>query len=330
MDPLLVKCLFLIFIPVVMSVRVITERDVEMNNKCTYSFNKRILNCVQLETVDRSLGEFITSRTQMLFLRDSKKVVFDINHHTSPNYSNLVGYQVLNSCSFFVSPGGFFGLSNVQYMEMHGNIWREIDDDIFVGLRSLEVLNLGNNQIKQLNTKSFNGLNKLKNLDLSDNAIEVIPSYVFQTLNELESLYVNNNLLKVVQENAFLGLASLDMLFLTNNSLEYIDSNEFNKLKNLEHLNANFNKIKSIIGQLRLAKLQFLQLTNNELNELECNVLVGCLELLSVDLSKNKLGLLTEKPFLNLVKLRYLNLYGNNVNFGAFSNLKEQATIIHN
>lgn len=319
-----------LFVVVVLQSGMVFNTEVfELNNKCSYTMNKIILTCVGLEVVDNSLEPFVTNSTQILILKNCKNITLAEDAIFHNKHPNLKTCQIISSLSLALSKNAFFGLDNLKYLQLNKNPWKEIPENTFKDLSDLEVLNVADNKIKLLNKKSFANLFRLKSLDLSQNSLETLPSYVFENLMELESLYLNENKIQIIDEHTFWGLPALNILFLTKNNLETIDCEVFNNLRNLEYLYLDYNNITYISGELRLSKLRFLQFNNNNLTNLPDKVFEKSSNLISIDLSHNKLENLSEIPFLKLTGLRHLNLYGNHVYMDMFNSLKNSTFITH-
>ncbi|KAF7282341.1 hypothetical protein GWI33_002782 [Rhynchophorus ferrugineus] len=285
----------------------------DLNNKCSYTMNKVILTCADLEEVNQNLEPLLTDDTRVLILKKCKDVNLIQGKRFERDHPNLNNYQIIASERFYVDQHSFYGLTNLKYLYIQKTPWKEILENSFKGLKNLQVLNLVNNRIKILNKKSFAQLTNLESLDLSQNSLETLGSHIFKSLENLETLYLLKNNIATISHNSFEGLQHLINLMLAHNNLEQIEVSTFNGLKSLKHLNLEFNSIEKIVGDFDLPKLQFLNLGHNKLIHIHNSVFKNCKDLESVDLSYNNIQQLNHDPFLGLKILRHLNLMQNNI-----------------
>ena len=88
-----------------------------------------------------------------------------------------------------IEPGGFNGLSNLEYLEIlsnrleiQSNNISSIEDNTFLNLNKLEALFLLNNNLKTLSSRVFCGLTSLNALHLELNHLSTLPADVFSHL----------------------------------------------------------------------------------------------------------------------------------------------------
>ena len=113
----------------------------------------------------------------------------------------------------------FSGLTSLTNLEM-GNSGAGITllpAGVFFGLSELEYLNLSGNGFPSLPAGVFSGLSKLETLLLSDTQLASLPAGVFSGLTALEQLYLNNSQLTSLPAGVFSGLTALRILDLRGN-----------------------------------------------------------------------------------------------------------------
>ncbi|KAK8319352.1 hypothetical protein V6Z11_A13G235600 [Gossypium hirsutum] len=229
---------------------------------------------------------------------------------------------------------------------------------LFLEDSSVEVYNKDIYQGWYLNISLFLPFEELKSLNLEgNNIVGFIHNQGIKKLsklNKLEILYLSNNIL--LGNNILLHLAeftSLKILFLKNCGLEgSIDILELDNLKNLKELYLNDNKIESLQSkrELRLTKLEVLDLSYNNFNSSKFSSLAVLPHLKSLNIESNNLTewsyiqgksgqemscnilygvCIDNKRELKLMSLEAeLNLWGNVFNsymlssLGSLSNLK--------
>ncbi|KAL4273524.1 hypothetical protein GQ457_13G030190 [Hibiscus cannabinus] len=190
-------------------------------------------------------------------------------------------------------------------------------------LSNLEVLELSENQLNDSIILSLSELSSLRYLSLAFNRLEGSSPNDFQQLSRLvnlETLYLSWNLLTNDILFHISGISSLKNLSLRSNLLEgkLLHIQGLNNLTNLIYLDLNSNKIESISNQdgtqLRLMKLEQLDLSGNLFRDNTFSFLEGLPSLKSLDMSTNYLhGSLDIKKMSNLTSLKKLNLNFNQI-----------------
>lgn len=197
---------------------------------------------------------------------------------------------------------------------------------------------------------------KIAILDMAGLEITNIPAYRFINL-DINIADLSNNVIVYVDENAFINTTRLDVLDLSNNRISDLPENGFKPIqKTLVQLSLKvnelnqmrFNKLSSILGNL--TKLRLLYLDRNGFTSLpdlsrmsttleDLSLCHNFLETLTdpltgesllpaslkyLQLSNNKLKVLTSKTFEHLHNLKYLYLGSNqiaHVDSNAFAHL---------
>ncbi|NXE26892.1 PHLP2 phosphatase, partial [Ardeotis kori] len=157
----------------------------------------------------------------------------------------------------------------------------------------LEVLDLQHNMLTKLPETLFVKALNLRYLNASANSLESLPSACTgeESLSMLQLLYLTNNNLTDQCIPVLVGHPSLQILHLANNNLQTFPASKLSKLEHLEELNLSGNKLKTIPTTvanckllhtliahsneinifpeiLHLPRIQFVDLSCNELTEI--------------------------------------------------------------
>ncbi|CAH1270380.1 TLR4 [Branchiostoma lanceolatum] len=179
-------------------------------------------------------------------------------------------------------------------------------------------LNLTSNLFAVLGPKTFPRLYNLKFLDLSRNLITVIQPGSFRNIYSLTTLYLNHNSISAIPNGAFDGLASLEVLGLAYTRLSNLNSVGFltPTLKSLNFTSFAGNGVTSCklgneFGNLK--RLTFLDLAYNDIADLEydCFASLKKSPVQTLDLSFNKIKVISQPVFWPFRNLSYLFLGGN-------------------
>ena len=234
----------------------------------------------------------------------------------------------LNDNDLKFLPEHFFNLTNLEIIELRGNILSKLPKSIRK-FKNLKKLDVSHNQIFYIHSsigelskiekiimpwnkiKSLpNSINKLKNLNsinLNHNEIIKFPDNC-ECLFKLKELFLSNNLLTNVE--TVCKIKSLEMLFLNKNKISVIPDSISN-LKNLKYLYLSENNISSLPDEIiKCNELIQLYLLENFFTNIETICKIKSLEMLFLD--KNQI-LEIPDTICNLENLKYLYLSENKI-----------------
>ena len=207
-------------------------------------------------------------------------------------------------------------LTDVRDLDLLYNEITFLENDSFVSLTELNVLDIINCELRTIELGAFNGLTNLRRLLLAGNDIsEIIPG-TFQFMNTLEHLDLSFNKLQHLGTGEFSGLVNLKYIALSRNRLQYIHPDTFIESTNLQILKLDFNSGLQIptdrnfidshsLSQLNISDcnissvsvetfanvsaLEYIDLSNNNLTNLDINILRTLPNLCSMYMKGNPL-----------------------------------------
>lgn len=216
-----------------------------------------------------------------------------------------------------IRPGLFKGLSKLVILDLSYNeISSEwMTTETFADLIRCVVLDLGHNRIKTINSSQiFQNQYSLQILNLNNNEIDQIGDNLFLTLYNLHTLVLSGNRLKQINEFTFNGLFVLSKLSLAENEISTIHDNVFINCSNLQdlYLQGNImNKVPKAILKLRFLKT--LDLSNNEIFDINNSSFTGLQSLRVLNLTRNEITNITRGTLKELPSLRLLDLSENRI-----------------
>jgi Leucine-rich repeat (LRR) protein len=211
-------------------------------------------------------------------------------------------------------PSNVFNVSlNLAKLSLQNNSLTAIAPDIFSGLTNLKFLNLSQNAISShhLSRETFSSLASLKTLDLSYNQLSKLGDDILHSLTSLQTLFLHNNLIHKIDGNAFANQVQLKAIDLSRNKMSKIEIQLFASLGNLVSLKMEENELKEL-NNLTVKCNNVLDLTfrSNLLSSVP-SFIKNCHSLQFADLSNNRISEIQNETFSELVYLIDLDLSGN-------------------
>lgn len=228
-----------------------------------------------------------------------------------------------------------------HHLNLHSNKIHFIQPDLFKDMTDLRVLDLSRNHLNvfALSKISIGPLTAVESLDLSSNGLYTgMSDYFLADSPSLANLSLNSNSITKIAQNAFSGSSSLKKINLHNNVILEIEDGAFDSLRNLTELDLSKNSI-TCITDFNLYNLKVLNLSKNSMEVFKSMGSAQSYELVQLDLSENKMpyfpllprqnvleyldisrnhlqsinvsGNSERRPFLNLTRLRYLDMSYN-------------------
>ena len=158
---------------------------------------------------------------------------------------------------------------------------------------------------------------------------------MFDRFTRLEVLNLSRNLLGDFRSGAFDGLDQLKDLNLSRNAFTYLPELAFSNLPTLQTLNLSRNRIRGIDAAAfdlmpdEVSQMKTLDLSHNQLRELEDFVFEELINLTSLQLHNNELTALNEYTLSGLVDLKQLNLGHNDIETVHASTFSDNSKLTH-
>ncbi|XP_078286504.1 protein phosphatase 1 regulatory subunit 29-like [Rhinoraja longicauda] len=142
---------------------------------------------------------------------------------------------------------------------------------------------------------------------------ESIPQHINSTVLDLR---LNENKLKVLLYSSLSRFGNLTDLNLTKNEISYVEDGAFLIQSNLRVLQMGYNKLTNLTDSMfrGLTRLEYMYVQHNLIESISVNSFWECPNLISIDLSANKLAKVEGGTFTSLSGLMVCELAGNPFN----------------
>ncbi|XP_055377992.1 toll-like receptor 3 [Condylostylus longicornis] len=212
-------------------------------------------------------------------------------------------------------------MNSLLYLDLsHNNIGDNIKSDSFTSLLTLQTLRLNSNGITKTFYNKLSDLTTLQYLYLEYNNITHLDNSAFGKLPVLFEINLSYNQIHNISNNAFNGLLQLLKLNLSSNSLRTISNNAFEGLVSLRDLDLSYNLLEGLHNKSKsllehCLSLERLNVSHNRINLVNRKTFPSDpyipYKLNHVDLSYNKIPILTFDLTYGTRKLKYLNISNN-------------------
>ncbi|KMQ94512.1 leucine-rich repeats and immunoglobulin-like domains protein 3 protein [Lasius niger] len=269
--------------------------------------------CEKMKSFDQ-LAEALSGKftpEQQITLRVAHSNLRDISRHVFKELRMSIIRLELNHDHLGIVDGDVFaGLGRTQYLSLADNEVPSIPRHVLSHLSLLRTLDLSRNRISRIDSDDFKYNPTLQHLAMAGNAIsEMTPgslpplvkhlhvgrnhlnslNHTLRDLNQLEWLLINSNELTSLDGELPSSGHNLKMLYAVDNRLTHLPA-EFRYLHRLETLFLQHNKIRNLDGTLQKARrLKFLELSYNELQELNADDFIEAEMLEDLELGHNSL-----------------------------------------
>lgn len=225
-------------------------------------------------------------------------------------------------------------------LKMDNNLIEHIDEDSFDDLTSLKVLSLGHNRIQIIQDALFSNIHTLHYLDLTDNKVNDLPDNLFDNCRQIQVLNLASNNITNFPSSALAPLIqNLHRIDLSNNQILHLGNDDLQQYIHLEWLDISLNQLETIendtfknhtpslkilniadnpfkhpsqtlTSELALKVIEEINLSNTGLTSIPQ---LNTVNLIRLNLSRNKIGSVEKSSFANLNQLRDLDLSHNDL-----------------
>lgn len=179
-----------------------------------------------------------------------------------------------------------------------------------------KILDFSNNKLTRIPQINVTSHNTVRALYLNNNRISAIDTEAFKEMRQLIKLDLSMNKLTgdKLEEHEFDNLQSIDTLIMKWNPLRFLPKDTFGTwdfvtLKYFDLSHCEINHIE--VGALNLQNLRHLNLSWNDLESFQAPAFNRLRNLLTLDLSHNKLTVINSMPVLPVIQI--INLDYNNI-----------------
>ncbi|XP_077257445.1 artichoke [Temnothorax americanus] len=205
-------------------------------------------------------------------------------------------------------------LPALRSLDLSSNGIERIPPGVLADLPNLRKLNLGYNALRLLDDGVFDGLTGLEQLDLRCNRLVTLHGRSFRPLKSLMDVNLRGNRVEVLRPDIFQENTRLQRVDLSRNNLAQIPHATFTNTRDLRELYASHNTLTELPGSLHgLTALRVLDLSFNKLNILSPETLSSLSSLLELKLVRNHIRELREGAFDGLPRLSLIDLENNDL-----------------
>lgn len=255
----------------------------------------------QIKDIDLSFNKLSEFNVQFLVNRNTPNSLrLNLSH-------NQIGHLVLRS-------GAEDVILNVTSLDLSHNIIESIARHFFWTTRhSLTFLNLSHNFLSTVSVEVASELPRVKVLDLSHNRIAQLSPRSFQASSGIHVLMLSHNRLSSLPEEAFARMAHLQVLALDNNLITALSDDAFEETP-LVHVSLSRNSLAKpftkAFAPVRVT-LTRLDLSHNRIKLITATEFDHLLNLENLNLSSNEILILPGQVFANLSRLVSLDVSRN-------------------
>ncbi|XP_055301687.1 protein artichoke-like [Sitodiplosis mosellana] len=280
-----------------MSFKAITKFKIHSNH---IENPEEILRCLSptLEVLEligsctEKLSSLSLEPFQKLIKLTLKSMLKDFDASAMKNQKNLVELNISQNNLTKISNAHFLNnFNDLLIFKAHENQVENTPELIQHLASGITILDLGENFVGKLNATTFVRFTNLMNLDLSNTNLSFDDLRPFEALRKLEELDISRNTLESVNFESILAFKRLQRFYATDCKIK--NASKLIKLfgSSLSQLDLSGNELGAIEANTfeHIDNLNILNLSRTNLLSFDFTVIAHEIELVTVDLTKNKL-----------------------------------------
>ncbi|XP_029173083.1 chaoptin isoform X2 [Nylanderia fulva] len=216
-----------------------------------------------------------------------------------------------------VESGDFEWAEDLEILLLRNNILTKLKAETFKGAGKLKELSLSFNHLTELDDDCFVGMeDSLDILELSFAfATDVFPQRALRPLSNLRWLVLDNNNFQTIEATAFYSFQQLRYINMESNRLHYLPERIFlsSVHPELRDVKLGYNFLEAIPESSfhNLTELLSLDLTGNRIKVLASGSIMDCPKLVTISLAYNRIQKMERNALYGLSSLRFLHLEFN-------------------
>ncbi|XP_046555841.1 toll-like receptor 6 [Haliotis rubra] len=226
-------------------------------------------------------------------------------------------------------------LTNLEVLDLAHNHLFRIPPHCFDDMTKMKLLSLSNNQIEHFFDGLLCDVSSLEVLLLQDLPLTSFPANLFECGSDFQSslkiIDISHSKISTLKKGDFQSLKHLGLLDLSYNNLDTLPEEPFLGLSSLQTLDMSGNSFIELPTTLcvgDLFNLQELHLQGNAISYIAPHWFINMTELQIIDMSKNKLSIISDGLFSTLPKLEELSLKGNGLTIDSAKDLFHESRLM--
>ncbi|KAM0734682.1 Chaoptin [Formica fusca] len=216
-----------------------------------------------------------------------------------------------------VESGDFEWAEDLEILLLRNNVLTKLKAETFKGAGKLKELSLSFNHLTELDDDCFVGIEEsLDILELSFAfATDIFPQRALRPLSNLRWLVLDNNNFQTIEATAFYSFQQLRYINMESNRLHYLPERIFlsSVHPELRDVKLGYNFLEAIPESSfhNLTELLSLDLTGNRIKVLTSGSIMDCPKLVTISLAYNRIHKMERNSLYGLSSLRFLHLEFN-------------------
>ncbi|KAL4710070.1 hypothetical protein ACJJTC_016472 [Scirpophaga incertulas] len=215
----------------------------------------------------------------------------EIHHISNDTFQGLSNLKTLSLKNNTLKSSDLLSINipGLKYLYLSFNVLDILPLDSFYSLPLLEVLFLEHCNIETIYEGTFKFNKNLQRLNVAQNIFSSVPIELFDAINSITDLNISNNFLDYVPYNTIHNLTFVQTLDIADNLLPKVELSGFEKLTKLKNIILRKNEIKSLTSRKKVVfyDLVSFDISFNRLDSLPYVVLETFPNIQNINISYN-------------------------------------------